>query len=271
MRVKIIKSFLSVALAGLLLSCVSPQLNFNTDNNDASTGSKVINEHVLISMDLLTAVKDGDDPAPVLAKLAGLNLEKLAASLNTKQKKLAFWVNVYNGLVQYELTTNPSLFDDRDSFYKVKRHTIAGIGMNYDDMEHGIMRNSRLKLSLGYVKNLFAAKWEKMLRNEEIDGRIHFALNCGAKDCPPIAIFNDVEFENQMNEINKRYLKKHTSLEGTTITTSPLFSWFRADFDGKKGVSKFLVNYDIVPPAKNYKLVFKSYDWTLDTGNYIEL
>jgi len=265
------KMLLPLFILSLFLSCGSPQSKLNNRVNSMSGDSISINEYVQLSMDLLKTIKMEKDASSILNKLARLNLDKLANSLNTKQKKLAFWMNVYNGLVQKELTATPSLFEDRDSFYKGKRHTIANTEMSYDDIEHGIMRNSRIKLSLGHLKNIFAPSWEKVLRNEDIDGRIHFAINCGAKDCPPIAIFNDVEFESQIDEINKRYLTNHTSLDGKKITTSPLFSWFRADFGGKSGIKDFLINYDIVPSADNYTLEFTSYDWTLDTGNYIEL
>lgn len=52
--------------------------------------------------------------------------------------------------------------------------------------------------------------------------------------------------------------------------TSPLFSWFRGDFGGKRGIQKFLQKYDAIPAGK-YDVGYKSYDWTLLTGNYIDL
>jgi len=108
------------------------------------------------------------------------------------------------------------------------------------------------------------------LRNKDVDGRIHFTLNCGAKDCPPVGIFSDVNLDQQLDKVTKTYLIENTKVEGEKITTSPLFSWFRADFGGKKSVPKFLQYYQAIPDG-DFDLDFKSYDWTLLTGNYVEL
>ncbi len=232
------------------------------------------NSHVQLSVDLLQSIKNGEasQTEARLKDIANIKFDDLVQSLDSKQKKLAFWMNMYNALVQVELIANPEMFEDKKLFYKEQRHKIAGIDMSYDNIEHGILRNSRVKLSLGYMKRLFVSKWERKLRNKDIDGRIHFALNCGAISCPPVAIFDDVNVESQLNKVNEIYLKENTSVEGNQLTTTPLFSWFRADFGGKKSVKKFLVQYDIVPNDETkYDLKFKSYDWTLLTGNFIDL
>jgi len=230
------------------------------------------NKYVRLSMNLVEGTKSGADLTATLDEIASIPLDDLATSLDTKNKKLAFWMNIYNGLVQYELVKNPTSFDDKDTFYKGQRYNIAGIMMSFDNIEHGILRNSRIKLSLGYLKRWFVKSWEKKLRNSEIDGRIHFALNCGAKSCPPVAIFDDIGFDDQVNAVVTMYLKNYTTLEGETIKTSPLFSWFRADFRGKKGVIKFLKRFEIVPDTDvKYNLEFTDYDWTILTGNYTDL
>ncbi len=249
----------------------------------ANVGSNVIpknktvagvNPHVALSVDLLESIKasDANQTQSVLKQIADIPFDDLVSSLDSKQKKLAFWMNMYNAFVQIELIANPDMFEDKTTFYKEQRHKIAGINMSYDNIEHGILRNSRVKLSLGYVKRIFVKKWERTLRNKDIDGRIHFALNCGAISCPPVAVFNDVDVEAQLDKVNTIYLKKNTNVEGNQLSTSPLFSWFRADFGGKKSVRKFLSQYDVVPDNDiKYDLKFMPYDWTLLTGNFIDL
>ncbi len=229
-----------------------------------------VNEHVQVTIDLLEGMKAGSDVSTILEKIASFDQDELIKSLNTKNKKLAFWINIYNGFIQYELVGNPSIFADKGSFYKDQRHKVAGIMMSYDNFEHGILRNSRIKLSLGYLKRWFVPSWEKKMRIKDVDGRIHFTLNCGAKDCPPIGIFSDVNLDQQLDKVTKSYLMNSTKVDGNKITTSPLFSWFRADFGGKKGATKFLQHYKVIPEGK-FDLSFKSYDWTLLTGNYIDL
>lgn len=204
--------------------------------------------------------------------LSKSTLLELTDQLITDQQKIAFWVNIYNAFIQISLSENPKLYEDRGSFFSDNRVKIAGEILSFDDIEHGIIRKSRCKLSLGYLRKPFRPKWERKLRVNNIDWRIHFALNCGAKSCPPIAIYNPKELDQQLDFMTKAYLKEQTSYnpETKTATSSVLMSWFRADFGGKSGACKILYQYKITPEEPK-KLNFKNYDWTLDLGNYREL
>ncbi len=233
-----------------------------------------INPHVALSMELLESIKkhDTNQTDKVLKQIAEIPFDELVNSLDTKQKKLAFWMNIYNAFVQIELIADPKLFENKGPFYSDKRHWVAGLNLSYDNIEHGIIRNSRAKYSLGYFKRLGVKKWERRLRNKDIDGRVHFALNCGAISCPPVAVYNDLEIEEQLDKVNRIYLKENTTIEGKNLNTTPLFSWFRGDFGGKKEVKKFLMQYEAIPKDKTkYNLKFNPYDWTLLTENYIDL
>ena len=50
---------------------------------------------------------------------------------------------------------------------------------------------------------------------EEVEPRIHFALNCGAKSCPPIKTFTNADIDNELKlatgELN--LINKTTSLQ----------------------------------------------------------
>ena len=248
------------------------EANASLQSDDSTNQSIETNKYVALSMQLLEGTKKNADLTNILTKIADISLDDLVVSLDTKNKKMAFWINLYNGFIQYDLVKDPNSFEDKDEFYKGQRHEVAGIPMSFDNMEHGILRNSRIKLSLGYLKRWFVSDWEKKLRNTDIDGRIHFALNCGAKSCPPVAIFNDIGFDEQIDAVVTQYLKTYTTVNGDIVSTSPLFSWFRADFGGKKGVLKFLKRFEVVPDNDlKYSVEFDSYDWTISTGNYSTL
>jgi len=187
-----------------------------------------------LSKNLLQNIIDGKPYDKEVNILSKSTLDELVTELKTDKQKIAFWVNIYNAFIQISLTENPKLYDDRGVYFKTDRVKIAGQVLSFDDIEHGIIRKSRWKLSLGYLSKPFRAKWETKLRVKNIDWRIHFALNCGAKSCPPVAVYT---------------------------------SWFRGDFGGKCGAIKILKAYKITP-EKPKKLDFKSYDWTLLLGNY---
>lgn len=228
-----------------------------------------------LSEEILRTLKHGQDATPMVDQLATYAPRDLAAALDTRNKKLAFWVNTYNGMVQYLLTRNPELFDDRDSFFGTKSFTVAGQTMSPNEMEHAIIRGGENRLGLGYIPQLFPNKFERTFRIEGGDSRVHFALNCGAADCPPVAIYAPETFDEQVETRIRSYLNKHSEIkeEGgeQVIYTSPLFSWFRGDFSDHGGIDGFLVEYGILPPKnKDMKRKYTNYDWTLKTGIWAE-
>lgn len=196
-------------------------------------------------------------------------LEDLTSELKNDKQKLAFWLNIYNAFIQISLTENPDLYKDRGKYFTTPRVNIAGEILSFDDIEHDIMRRSRIKISWGYLRKYFRPKWERKLRVDDIDWRIHFALNCGAKSCPPVAVYTVDNLDYELDFMTTQYLKEQTTYEAETKTAKSvsLFSWFRADFGGLCGARDILYNYNIIP-EKAENLEFKNYDWTLSLGNF---
>ena len=222
-----------------------------------------------ISQDLLQNIIEKKSYEKEVSILANSTLEELVTQLKTDTQKIAFWVNVYNAFIQISLSENPKLYEDRGAFFKTDRVKIAGQVLSFDDIEHGIIRKSIWKLSLGYLRKPFRPKWERKLRVQKIDWRIHFALNCGAKSCPPVAVYTAENLDNELDFMTTSYLKEQTDYNKETKTafSVALLSWFRGDFGGKRGAIKILSDYKITL-EKPKKLEFKSYDWTLLLGNY---
>jgi hypothetical protein len=222
-----------------------------------------------ISKDLLQNIMNDSSYEKEVNLLAESSLEELVNELESDQQKIAFWVNVYNAFIQISLTENPSLYKDKGTFFSEERIKIGGEILSFDDIEHGIIRKSKIKLSLGYLRKWFVSKWERKLRVDNIDWRIHFALNCGAKSCPPVAIYSAKNLNTEFDFITKEYLKEQTTYNKETKTAKSvaLMSWFRGDFGGKSGTKKILFKYKITPDKPKH-LDFNSYDWTLFLGNY---
>ena len=223
-----------------------------------------------VAQDLLQNIMDKKSYDKEVKILAESTLEDLTTELKTDSQKLAFWINVYNAFIQISLTENPKEYEDRGAFFKKPRVKIAGETLSFDDMEHDIMRKSRVKISWGYLRKYFRPKWERKLRIDgDLEWRIHFALNCGAKSCPPVAIYSAENLNTELDFMTTEYLKEQTTYNAATKTAKSvsLFSWFRADFGGLCGARQILFDYKITP-EKPKKLDFKSYDWTLSLGNY---
>ncbi|MGB0881060.1 MAG: DUF547 domain-containing protein, partial [Polaribacter sp.] len=218
------------------------------------------NDYGQISQDLLQNIIDKKSYEKEVNILANSTLEELVAQLKTDKQKIAFWLNIYNAFIQISLSENPDLYDDRGTYFKTDRVKIAGEVLSFDDIEHGIIRKSRWKLSLGYLRKPFRPKWERKLRVKNIDWRIHFALNCGAKSCPPVAVYTAENLDDELDFMTTEYLKEQTDYnkETKTVSSVALMSWFRADFGGKCGARKILFKYGITP-EKPKKLEFKGY------------
>ncbi|WP_296618770.1 DUF547 domain-containing protein [Marivirga sp.] len=231
------------------------------------------NEFVRLSMNFISAVKNDTDYQKYVNEYKALPLNKLAKSLDTDNKTKAFWINTYNAFVQILLTEDPSLFEDRGAFFKSDIINVGGEMLSLDFIEHGIIRGSVVKLSMGFLKDPFASKLEKQFRVEETDGRIHFAVNCGATSCPYVAVYSAYELDKELDQITKQFLKRTTEYDEREdeVNVTTLFSWFKGDFSDRGGVIGYLKKYEVIPENADLDVNYKEYDWTLDLGNFTEL
>jgi len=174
--------------------------------------------------------------------------------------------------IQVFLSKNPELYDDRQAFFNDERILIAGEKRSFAKIEHGIIRRSQWALGLGNIRKWFPDRFERKLRVDKRDYRAHFALNCGAKDCPPVTIYYADRVNEQLDRGTTNYLKKTTNYnsQNKSVAITSLFSWFRGDFGGKSGTKEILNEQGLIPTT-DVDLEFKNYDWTLHLDNWTEL
>lgn len=227
-------------------------------------------DYVQLSQDFLRAAKTGGKTTDFISKLKTADQNQLLAQLNTDPKRLAFWLNLYNGFTQVILKKNPEQYKSRSSFFSSEQIMIAGKKLSLDDIEHGILRRSKTKWSGGYVSKISVSDFEEKFRVDKLDYRIHFALNCGAKSCPPIAFYEPAKINQQLELATKAYLKGESKFNqlANKVEVPATMGWFRADFGGKKGILDLLKKNNIVPQQSNPDIAFKEYDWTLFLDNY---
>ncbi|AWV97583.1 DUF547 domain-containing protein [Arcticibacterium luteifluviistationis] len=220
-----------------------------------------------LAEDLLLKVKKGEDTEALENEIAGLSLEQLKSELNNDILKKAFWINCYNAYYQI-LRKRTQLI--APEVYTEKAIKVAGESFSLDEMEHGILRKYRIKISLGYLPNIFAAPLIKSLAVAKIDYRIHFALNCGAKSCPPIAFYKTDSLEQQLDMATLSLLEGETEVfyDRMEIHTTSLMSWYRGDFNGEKGV-KAILEEKLEIPTKGFKMIYKPYSWEDDLHDFI--
>ena len=221
-----------------------------------------------LSEDLLLAVKLNAPTSSLVSLYGNLAMQSILQNLKNDTNKNAFWINTYNAFFQILSTVNKL---EKKEIYINKVINIGGEKFSLDDIEHGILRKYRYKKSLGYFPNLFAPKLIRALAVENVDYRIHFALNCGAKSCPPIAFYSPNKLDQQLEMATLSFLESETEIDDILkeIHVTRLFLWFIADFGGKKGIKQILKSkLDI--NTSGYTLKFKSYSWDKVLANYID-
>ncbi|HZN55975.1 MAG TPA: DUF547 domain-containing protein [Candidatus Polarisedimenticolaceae bacterium] len=181
------------------------------------------------------------------------------AALGATEREAVF-LNLYNAKVlEIVLMANP-----RSSIRDLSK------GMNGGEIF------SRPVLNVG-GKTISLNELEKRLREETKDPRIHFALNCAARSCPPIRRepYTADRLSAQLDEAVRDDLASPGAIDvvshagRTTLTVSRLFDWYADDFESAGGALAFLRTYAPAPIAeaigeRGAKLEFHEYDWSLN-------
>lgn len=239
-------------------------------NVNAMDQASLANTASGLSQQLLYAVKTGAPSEEYTKALEGFTLQQLEADLPDDAHKKSFWINIYNAYTQILLKSDPASFNNRNRFFSAHKIPVAGAIFSLDDIEHGILRRSKWKWSMGYINTPFPNALEKRLRVDTLDYRIHFALNCGAKSCPPIAFYTPANIEAQLSLATKTILTTETVYHAdiNTVSVPALFNWYRGDFGGTKKIITLLATYGIIPSGTTPNILYNAYDWSLYAGNF---
>lgn len=225
--------------------------------NQTQTSSKSIE----LAEKLITQVLSNKPTKAVEIKLQTLEFNDLVEDLDTDLTKKVFWLNVYNSYIQLILAEDENLYEDKSAFFSAKQILIAGVEFSFDDIEHGIIRGTKFKYGLGYVDNPFSDKEISKLQCQEVDERIHFALNCGAVSCPPVRVYTMENYEEAIESNTENFLKAETTfmeIENKVITTK-LFQWYKGDFE--LSTVDYLKKYDVIPQWAEPEVEYSDYNW----------
>ncbi|MBK8673227.1 MAG: DUF547 domain-containing protein [Bacteroidetes bacterium] len=222
-------------------------------------------DYIKLSEEFLLTTKIGSPNDSFIQCLKSASMVDLNKQLNSDSVKFTFFINLYNAFTQTALQQNPDLYKSRSQFFKDKFIVIANHAFSLDDLENGFLRKSQFKYGLGYIQRWFPGKIERNWRVNSKDYRIHFALNCGAKSCPPIAFYsaNSISEDLEMATVNFLNTNVVYNEQKNEVSIPMIFNWFRGDFGGKNGIRNLLKQYKLIPPKSHPKLVYQSYDWAL--------
>jgi hypothetical protein len=112
------------------------------------------------------------------------------------------------------------------------------------------------------------------LRKKFKDARVHAAINCASKSCPPLraeaytAEKLDAQLDEQMRAFVDDPARNHIDPLKKTLEVSEIFKWFAEDFErDAKSVKDFLLRYatpDKAELVRGAKIRYLDYDWHLN-------
>lgn len=178
-----------------------------------------------------------------------------------RDERLAFWINAYNAFTIELINRN----QERRSIRKISRPwgvgfiRIGGRTLSLDDIEHEI------------------------IRKEFREPRIHFALVCAAKGCPPLRreAYTGALLERQLDDQAMTFLtrtptKNRVDVARGTAWLSPIFRFrdYERDFGGsREAIGRFVAGYfrraglraeaELLEGGR-FALKYTDYDWSLN-------
>ncbi|XP_043226984.1 uncharacterized protein LOC122384072 isoform X1 [Amphibalanus amphitrite] len=194
-----------------------------------------------------------------------------------REEKLAFFINVYNALVVHGniATGHPTNVWQRWKFFNNTAYVLGGSPFTLQDIENGVLRAN--KKGVGALSPQFSkADPRRRLSLERAEPRIHFALNCGAKSCPPIKTFSAQNIQSELDLASASYLETDDGIRlepaKGVVHLSTLLKWYRSDFgEDDKEVLTWVLKHLTGKKAEqlkqmldsgNFKINYIPYDWT---------
>ena len=157
-------------------------------------------------------------------------------SLITREEKLAFWINLYNTLMVdavVEYGIDKSVQEVKGYFGKIA-YGVGGYRFSADDIEHGILRANAGHPAIP-GKQFTTKDPRAAFTLQKFDPRIHFALNCASRSCPPINVYLAENIDQQLDLATRNFINGGEFMVDTktlTVTLSTIFRWYAPDFGG---------------------------------------
>lgn len=155
----------------------------------------------------------------------------------------AFWINAYNLLVIKAVVDKYPILSPKDvpGFFDRQLRAVAGEKMTLNELE-------KEKLLAAYA-----------------DPRIHFALVCAARGCPPLLAeaYLPQKLAEQLEQATRQTLNdpQFIQREGEVVKVSQIFRWYISDFGN---IKNFLNQYLEQKIDHQIALRYYPYDWALN-------
>jgi hypothetical protein len=168
----------------------------------------------------------------------------------SKKQQLAYWINVYNVNTVATILENYPVASIRD----ISTDPIVRLNVFKKDR----VQSEGTLISLDTIEN-------ERIRDGFHDPRIHFAINCAAKSCPPIRTeaYSGANVDAQLDDQVRKFLAAHVRVRDGVVHTTKIMDWFSKDFDNWAGGKlAFLRRYMKIDGNPDFE--YDDYDWALN-------
>jgi hypothetical protein len=210
----------------------------------------------------------------VLRRLAAGLVRFPLDSLTERRRQAAFWLNVYNALYLHGIIERNivATIHEVERFagttaYVIDRHVFSA-----KDVEYGILRGNRPSVS--WPEPQFAADDPRLpFVVAAPDPRVHFALVCGTRSCPPIRVYSAERLDEELDLVTRVYLNDEIEVlpERKAVILPMIFYWFPMDFENGQTTAEFVGRYLDDPVAREWvekldtlTVLYRRWDYSLN-------
>ncbi|XP_034550450.1 uncharacterized protein zgc:152951 isoform X1 [Notolabrus celidotus] len=244
---------------------------------------KLFSEH--LSADGKSVDYKGMSLSPAFERYCDLAIQLQRVELLSlgREEKLAFFINIYNALVihGYLRLGAPTNMWQRYRFFNYVSYLIGGEVYTLQDIENGVLRGNRKGVAQ-LLKPFSKTDPRLQVALPDAEPLIHFALNCGAKGCPPIKTYTPQDIDSQLRTAAEAFLENDDACLVDSgkkeVRLSQIFKWYKADFGGTdEKLLKWVLEHmgdspkkssleDVLSAGKT-KVSFLPYDWSTNSSH----
>ncbi|XP_063070524.1 uncharacterized protein zgc:152951 isoform X1 [Engraulis encrasicolus] len=207
-----------------------------------------------------------------------VQLQRVELDSLSREDKLAFFINVYNALVIHGNVSLgfPKNLWQRYRFFNYVSYLIGGEVFTLQDIENGVLRGNRKGMAQ-ILKPFSKSDPRLKVALPQPEPLIHFALNCGARGCPPIKTYTAQGIDSQLRTAAEAFLENDDGClvdagQGE-VKLSQIFKWYKADFgDTDEKMLHWILNHmgdsskkdslQNLLSSGSVKVSYLPYDWT---------
>jgi hypothetical protein len=240
--------------------------------------SDVMTEHT--SGDgLVDYVSLTEDPAFAQFEFATAELQEVSLANMESLLRRAFVINLYNMIVPHAFARVGAPTGDlsRVTFFDGVRYQLGDETFSFNDLENGVLRGNRK--APYHLRVPFPAGDSRLRSVEKVDHRIHFALNCGAKACPPVKWFTPEALEEEFRIVAMAWAEQEDNvridLATRTLWLSKIVEWYSVDFgNNSTEIAKTLLQHLRGDKKQEMETLLRGgfaikhvpYDWTINSS-----